>query len=224
MSARYAVIFDMDGVLIDSYDAHFRSWQMMAAREGLEMTRQQFEATFGRTSREVIAALWKDVAMDAARVQRLDDEKEAAFREILAQDFPAMPGAIDLLDALKGEGVALAIGSSAPPANVEQALDHLGSRDRWGAVVTGQDVRHGKPDPQVFLLAAERLGIRPERCAVVEDAPVGIEAARRAGMAVVGLASRGRTREMLVAADLVVESLMELDPPRFARLIEHPRP
>lgn len=216
---KLGVIFDMDGVLIDSYRAHFESWRIIAAEEGLQITEEQFAQTFGRTSREIIAALWGKHTPDEAKIRELDERKEAAFRELLRDHFPIMPGAPELLDALHEAGFALAIGSSGPPENVALTLKKLGRRDLFGAVITGKDVTRGKPDPQVFLLAAERLGVPPQRCAVVEDAPPGVEAAHRAGMVAVGLVSTGRTREMLAAADLVVDSLSELSPEVFRSLI-----
>jgi beta-phosphoglucomutase len=220
---REAVIFDMDGVLVDTYHAHFRSWLAMAEAEGLSFTEAQFAPTFGRTSREIIAAFWGDGRYDDAAIAALDAQKEAAFRDLVAADFPAMPGARELLRSLRAAGFALAVGSSGPPENVELALDRLGCGELFGAVVTGRDVVRGKPDPQVFLLAAERLGVAPSRCAVVEDAPPGIAAARAAGMCSIGLASTGRTRDELAAARLVVGALAELNPARVRALIAEQR-
>ena len=131
-----------------------------------------------------------------------------------------MPGGLELLAGLHAAGFRLALGSSAPPENVELVIERL-ELGRWlDAVVTGRDVTRGKPDPQVFLLAAERLGVPPARCVVIEDAPVGIAAARAAGMAAVALASTGRTRESLAAADLVIDRLDELSPERLRRLTD----
>ncbi len=219
MKTKLGVIFDMDGVLVDSYRAHLASWNVMLAEHGRAVSEAEFAATFGRTSREIIAALWPRERPSESQIAALDARKEEAFREILAQEFPVMPGAADLLHALESDGFALAIGSSGPPENVQLVLDRLGLERLFGAVVTGMDVTRGKPDPQVFLLAAQRLGIPPARCAVVEDAPLGIAAAKAAGMAGVGLASTGRTREMLAAADLVVDSLGKLSAGVFRQLL-----
>lgn len=213
------VIFDMDGVLVDTYHAHYRSWQLVAAEEGQQFTEADFAPTFGRTSREIIAMLWSNGQMDDAEIKRLDDRKEELFRRIITEDFPAMPGVGELLAALGNAGFKLAVGSSGPPENVHEVLDQLGAKDRFGAVITGRDVTRGKPDPQVFLLAAERLAVPPARCVVVEDAVPGVEAARAAGMASVGLASTGRRREDLLEADLVVDRLEELSPEVLRGLI-----
>jgi len=166
-----AAIFDVDGVLVDSYGPHYRSWCELAAESGLSITEEQFAETFGRTSRDIIRRFWGDDAVDDARVHELDDRKEALYREIVSADFPAMDGAAELIDALHDDGILLAVGSSGPPENVGLVLERLGRRDRIGAVVTGMDVTRGKPDPQVFLIAARKLGVPPGSCVVVEDAP-----------------------------------------------------
>jgi beta-phosphoglucomutase len=218
MSHEFAVIFDMDGVLVDSYHAHARSWQVMAAEWGRTMTPAQFDATFGQTSREIIAALWPEAEYDAEEIADMDARKEAAFREIFARDFRPMPGVDRLLLGLFEAGVPMAVGSSGPPENVDLVLGLLGKRPWFSGVITGMDVTRGKPDPQVFLLAAQRLGVPPGRCVVVEDAPLGILAAKAAGMASVGLASTGRSRWMLAGADLVIDTLEALSPRRLRDL------
>jgi beta-phosphoglucomutase len=220
MTHIYAAIFDMDGVLVDTYQAHFQSWLLMAKRAGLSFTEEEFAPTFGRTSREIIAHFWGQGRYDDAQIAALDAEKEAAFREIISENFPAMPGVHKLLTDLYIADWRLAVGSSGPPENVELILERLGKGDLFSAIVTGMDVTRGKPDPQVFLLAAKRLGVPPSRCAVIEDAQPGIAAAHAAVMAAVGLVSTGRTREELAAADLVVDSLAEISPKVLGGLID----
>jgi beta-phosphoglucomutase len=219
MNTRLAVIFDMDGVLIDSYEAHFRSWGAVAKEEGHPVTEEEFGRTFGRTSREIIATLWSETSRTDAQIAEIDARKEARYRELIAANIPAMPGARGLLQSLREAGFALAVGSSAPPENVDLTLDGLGWRSLFDAVVTGADVTHGKPDPEVFLTAVARLSVLPEHAVVIEDAPPGIEAAKAAGMAAVGLASTGRTRKDLVQADLIVDSLDALSPAVLRKLI-----
>jgi beta-phosphoglucomutase len=219
MSAQPAVLFDLDGVLVDSYRAHFDSWLQLCQERGWSMTPLQFETTFGRTSREIIRELWGQEVDSDAEVKELDDRKEWLFREILARRFPVMEGAVELIDQLSEAGFALAIGSSAPPENVQLALDRLQRRHAFNAIVTAADVTRGKPDPQVYVLAAERLGLAPSHCVVIEDAPIGLQAARAAGMKCVGLVSTGRRREELAAANLVVDHLRELSPAILRRVI-----
>ncbi len=213
------VIFDMDGVLVDSYWAHLKSWQIVAAQEGRSITEQEFAASFGRTSREIIAS-WPNVHYTETQIADLDHRKEAVFRQLLAAQFTPMPGVHQMLQRLAEAGFRLAVGSSGPPENVELVLERLGWRDRFAAVVHGMDVRRGKPEPEVFLLAAQRAGLRPADCVVVEDAPLGIEAAHRAGMKAIGLVSTGRTAQQLAAADLVVHHLEEITPQQVFRLLQ----
>jgi beta-phosphoglucomutase len=213
-----AVLFDLDGVLVDSYAAHMRSWRRLAAEEGLPFVEHEFARSFGRTSRESIAVYWPGRASETAR---LDERKEALFRDEIRERFPAMDGGVELVRALHAAGFSLALASSAPPENVALALERLGLADCFGAVVNGRDVQRGKPDPQVFLLAAERLGAPAANCMVVEDAPVGVAAAHAGGMKAVALLSTGRRHEDFdaVKPELVAAALRELSPATFDRFL-----
>ncbi|MCS7238461.1 MAG: HAD family phosphatase [Thermoguttaceae bacterium] len=215
----FGAIFDMDGVLVDSYFAHFQSWRELAAELGVDVTEADFARHFGRTSREIVEAYWGVGRFTDEEIRELDRRKEEYYRRIIAGQFPEMPGVRKLLRSLQEGGFRLAVGSSGPPENVALVLDRLEARDLFHAVVTGMDVTRGKPDPQVFLLAAERLGLEPKQCVVIEDAPVGIEAAHAAGMAAVGLVSTGRNRQSLSRADLVVDTLEELNAAVLRQLI-----
>ena len=212
MAKRPAVIFDIDGVLVDSYQAHFESWQRLAETHGFAMTEAQFVATFGCTSREIIAELWSNGRMTAEQIAALDDEKEAIYRDVVTERFPAMPGAVSLIDALSESGFALAVGSSGPRANVDLVVDRLERRESFGAMVSGQDVTRGKPDPQIFQVAAQRLGVQGKDCAVIEDAAPGIAAAKSAEMVSIALVSSGHTHEELRDADRIVDRLDQLSP------------
>jgi beta-phosphoglucomutase len=222
MPSSYAVIFDVDGVLTDSYDSHFLSWQRMFGEIGVAFTDEQFRSTFGRTNRDIFAELYPG-EMTEERSRQLGDRKESLYREIVSENFKPLPGAVELIDSLADAGFKLAVGSSGPPENIALTLQKLGRADRFDAAATGADVTRGKPDPQVFLLAAQRLGMPPERCAVIEDAPQGIEAANRAGMISIALTGT-TTRENLAHAMLTVDSLDELSPPRIALLIDNAAP
>jgi len=215
----YGVIFDLDGVLVDSYRAHFASWRALYGALGIDYSEEAFAADFGRTSRDILRRTLGD-PLSEERIRELDERKEALFRGILCEDFPAMDGAVELIDALSADGFLLAVGSSGPPENIGLALEKLGRADIFAAVVTGQDVTRGKPDPQVFQIAAERLGLPAESCAVVEDAVHGIDAARRAGMANIALTGTA-TRDQLAEADLIIDSLRELTTEVVRRLIEN---
>lgn len=214
MSEKFGVIFDMDGVLVNSYRAHLISWQRSAGQRGLAMTEDDFARTFGKTSKEIIAQLWPG-KYDAKEVVVFDDAKEAAYRDVLREDFPAMDGAAELIAALHDVGFKLAIGSSGPPENVKLVRETIPNGNRIDVIVTGKDVTHGKPHPEVFLVAAKKLGIDPSHCAVVEDAPVGLQAARAAGMVAIGLTGTAPREKLAPLADLVVDSLRQLSPTTF---------
>jgi beta-phosphoglucomutase len=214
---RLAVIFDMDGVLVDSYAAHFESWRLLAQQDDRAMTESEFASLFGRTSREIIRSLWGP-SLPEEQITRMDEQKESRYREILKQDFPAMDGALGLIDALFQAGFLLAVGSSGPPENLEFCLKGLGREDCFSATVNGLEVRQGKPDPEVFLLAARRLGVAASNCAVIEDAPAGIEAARAAGMTAIALTGTA-SADKLSNAHLIVNSLGRLTPRFIGDLI-----
>lgn len=208
------VIFDVDGVLVDSYRAHFQSWEELVAEFGLTYSEHDFAVGFGRTSREILAEFWGDRIPDLTpeRIRQLDEKKEHIYRRIIAADFPAMDGARELIAALHAAGIPIAIGSSGPSVNVELVVDRLGIASILGGRVTGSDVTRGKPDPQIFLMAAQRLGLPASKCVVVEDARAGIRAAHAAGMKCFALVSTGHTPEELSEADVVVRSLREITP------------
>ncbi len=212
-SACPCVIFDVDGVLVDSYAAHFQSWLALADECGCHrMTEDEFRATFGRTSRETIAAIWPGPSLSIAQIAELDDRKEELYRDMLRQDFRAIPGARDLIRALREAGFGVAAGSSGPPPNVYLTLDQLGVRELMDAVVTATDVVRGKPDPEVFLTCARKLQADPAQCAVVEDAVVGVEAANRAGMLSIAYVAPGRELSLFSHAGRIVASLCDLTP------------
>ncbi len=213
---RPCVVFDVDGVLVDSYTAHFQSWLALADERGCHrMTEDEFRATFGRTTRETITTLWPAENLSPQAVSELDDLKEELFRDMLRTNFEAMPGAASLIAELKGAGFGLAAGSSGPPENVYLVLDQLERRDFFDVVVTGVDVSRGKPDPEVFLTCARRLDVSPTRCAVIEDAVVGVQAANRAGAMCIALVVEGRDEHLFMDADHVVRDLSALTPTRI---------
>ena len=208
-----AVLWDLDGTIADSKDFHWRAWRDTMAAAGVEITHQQFLHSFGQRNDAILGA-WLPGA-SAERMTRLGDEKETRFRRLVAAGpLRPLPGAIEWIERLAGEGWLEAIASSAPRANVDAMVRVLGLERAMGALVSAEDVHRGKPDPEVFLVSAARLGAVPERCVVVEDAAAGIEAARRGGMKSIGVGG-----PELRAADVSVTSLADLPPNAFERLV-----
>ncbi len=210
------VIFDMDGVLVDSFEPHRRSWQLLGQEIGRTVTDELFAQTFGRRSREIIEILFGAGRGDA-EIRRLDGRKEELYRALIRDHVPLMPGVGAVLRGLSASGAKLAVGSSGPEQNVAIVVEALADACRFDAVVCGADVTRGKPDPQVFQIAAERLRLPPSACVVVEDAPVGLEAAHRAGMPTVGL--RDARNSAPLSADVVLDTLDALSPALVWKLV-----
>ena len=204
----FAVIFDWDGVVIDSSAQHERAWELLADETGKPLPGGHFKRGFGKKNEAIIPDLgW---ASKPAEVHGLALRKEELYRELLRRDGVApLPGVIDLLEALEAESVPCAVGSSTPRGNIEAIFEMTGLRRFFRAVVTGEDVVHGKPAPDVFLSGAERLGIEPRRCVVIEDALVGIAAAHAGGMKCVAVATTNPIG-LLGVAELAVTSLREV--------------
>lgn len=211
------VIFDLDGVLVDTGWAHKQSWYDLAEKEGFRMSDEFFYSTFGMQNYQIVTMLLgRDVAAD--KVNLLSQWKEQRYRELISDKLALPKGAKRLLDELKNRGFLLAVGSSAPTANLNLVLERLGLQDYFDACVTGEEVVEGKPAPETFLKAAQKLSLPPHRCVVVEDAVQGVEAGKAAGMPVVALTTT-RNRVALAAADIVADSLGELKAEDFERLL-----
>jgi len=216
--ARLGVIFDVDGVLLDSYQMHFECWLALAAENGIVITESDFRSLFGRRGQEIARQVWGPEVTEQ-QVVSIHRRKQALYRESLQRNLPAMDGAVQLIDGLVEAGLVLAVGSSAPSANVEMTLKGLGRKQAFSAIVTGSDVTQGKPDPRVFLLAAQRMGLEPSHCAVIEDAPAGIAAAVTGGMTAIALLGTAPA-DRFPQAHLVIDSLHQLSPKRITDLIQ----
>lgn len=211
------VIWDMDGVIIDSAELHFQSWRQALGKVGLDMNREQFKATFGRRSDDVVAhTAGRPLPPDD--INRIARDKETIYRQMLTGQARAFPGVLELMRNLKESGFRQAVASSAPPQNVELVIRELELEPFIEAVVDGSQVVKGKPEPEVFLKAAAKLDLEPSACLVIEDAVAGVEAARRAGMAVAAVSSTHPPAK-LAAADAVVDSMEELDAASVLALI-----
>lgn len=206
---KIGVLFDVDGVLVDSYRPHLESWKDAAQADGQLFTNEQFQPAFGRTSREIVEMLW-DAPRTPEQIKQIDEAKEEAYRNIVRRDFPAMDGAAKLVERLSKNGFLVGIGSSGPRPNVELAIEKLNIAPFLKTVFTGCDIKKGKPDPEVYLKGADAMQIPAENCVVVEDSRPGIAAAKAAGMKCIALLSYGHYIEEYEQADCVVYSLNEI--------------
>jgi len=216
MNLARAVLWDMDGTLVDSEELHWISWRETMANEGIAITREQFLASFGQRNDSTIPR-WLGAASTPERVERISYDKDELYRNLVRKNgISPLPGVADWVRRLHEQGWLQAIASSAPRANVDVVLEALAAADRFQSIVSAEDVRRGKPDPEVYLTAASRVGASPERCIVVEDALAGVEGARNAGMRSIGVSHNGKH----LPADIVVPSLDLLDSNAFEALLE----
>jgi len=205
----WGAIFDWDGVIIDSSRQHEKSWELLAHEENRRLPPDHFKRSFGMKNEKIIPELlgW---TRDPVEIRRQSLRKEELYRQIVRDGGIApLPGVVEFLGRLREAGVPAAVGSSTHRLNITTTLVMLGLDEMFQAIVTAEDVTHGKPDPEVFLLAAQRIGVTPARCVVFEDAKVGIQAAHAGGMKVIGVATT-HPASTLRSADRVVHRLDEL--------------
>jgi len=216
MAAVRAVLWDMDGTLIDSEEFHWISWRDTLAAEGIAITHEQFLSSFGQRNDSVISQ-WLGAAATPERAEEIGSAKDELYRYLVRKNgISPLPGVASWVHRLHEHGWLQAIASSAPRANVEVVLEALAAAHCFQGIVSAEDVRNGKPDPEVYLTAASRVGVPPRSCVVVEDAVAGIEGARSAGMWSIGVGHNGKH----LAADLVVQSLDQLESDAFERLLQ----
>jgi beta-phosphoglucomutase len=220
-SDSWAVLWDVDGTLVDTAELHFQAWVALARELGKPFTREDFAGTFGWRNPEIIPKLFGK-EYDDAQVADLGNRKEDLYRAEAAKGVALLPGVRALLDGIMQMGGRQAIGSSAPRRNIDLILDITQTTASFAAIVAMEDTRRGKPDPEVFLLGAQKLGVAPERCIVLEDAPVGIQAAKAGGMCAVGvtfIAHHPEEKLRAAGADLVVPSLDQINAKNLCDLL-----
>ncbi len=207
------VIFDMDGVLVNNMSVHFQAFAAMAERYHLTADEgADFTHLNGRGNDDIICALFPPEIVTAKGVEALAAEKEALYREIYAPSIAPTKGLTTLLSELKEAGIRCAVGSSGPKLNVEFVLEKCHIEPYFDVRISGDMVTHCKPDPEIFLTAAQKLGLSPSECLVFEDAIAGVTAARAAGMKVIALTST-HTREQLLphTPNIIAEDFTTID-------------
>ncbi len=214
-----AVLWDLDGVIADTGTYHCRAWQYTFGKRGVSFTEEFFMRHFGQRNDTIIRdTVGTDISQEELDI--IADEKEATYRRLVAENIKSLPGAIELIESLNKQGIKSAIASSAPPENIRVIIGGLGIEDYFQAIAYGQEVTEGKPSPQIFLLAAEKLETEPGNCVVIEDAIAGIAGARQAGMKCVAV-TNSHSRNSLKEADLVVDTLETVNISNLAGLF-HP--
>jgi beta-phosphoglucomutase family hydrolase len=203
-----AVIFDLDGVLVDTGDFHKQAWYDLADKHEIEMTDELFVSTFGMQNYQIIPSLF-DRALGKEEITEMSEWKEQRFREIAEGKISMLDGVEQLVTGLKQDSFKLAIGSSTTRSNIDFFLSNMSISSDIDDYVVGEDVTNGKPAPDTFLKAAEKLGVPAFRCVVFEDAVQGVQAGKSAGMKVIAVTT-SRAREYLVQADVVIDSLADI--------------
>ena len=200
-----AVIWDMDGVIADTGPYHYKAWQYAFRKRGVNFTEDDFRGYFGQRNDTIIRSNigW---SISPAEVDTIADEKEEKYRQVVAHNIKPLPGALELMRELGKHGVKMAVASSTPPENIKLIIAGLGLGSCFQAIVYGREVTEGKPSPQIFLLAARKLGVEPPNCIVIEDAVAGVAAAKRAGMKCVAVTNT-HPATSLGEADLIVDTL-----------------
>ncbi len=209
------VICDLDGTLIDSSKLHYDAWRELLAPEGVDLDWPGFITGFGRRNDDWLPdLLGPEIAMDDIR--RIGDAKEARYREMVHEGgLDVLPGVFDALRGLRADGWRHAVATSAPVENAGVILEVTGLSEFMDSFAGSEDVERGKPAPDVFLLAAERIGVAPERAVVVEDAAAGVQGAHRAGMVAIGVGPHHAD----LGADRSAESLVDLPVETFSDLV-----
>lgn len=204
---KYAIIWDMDGVLVNTGEYHYQAWKQTFDELDVPFSKEQFRATFGMNNAGILEIICgKKLPPDQER--RISKHKEELFREAVKGKAKLLPGVENALKIFSEWNLKQAIASSAPPKNIEVLVEELGIGNYFDATVSGFDIP-GKPDPGVFLKAAQQLNVEPEKCAVIEDAVAGVEGAKNAGMKCIAVTTTN-TANALSEADLIFDSLVEL--------------
>ena len=213
-----AVIWDMDGIIADTAQYHHKGWQIVFRKRGTNYTEEDFRRNTGKRSDTIVREVFGE-KIPQNEITEIIREKDETFRQLMGQKIKLFPGVLKLITALKEHGFKIAIASSAPMENIQLITRSLKIDNRFDAIISGWEVTKGKPHPQTFLLAAEKLGVAAEDCIVIEDAISGVAASKRAGMRCIAVTNT-TSREELREADLIIDTLEEITVADLNRLLE----
>ena len=205
-----AAIFDMDGTMINNMAFHKKAWKEYFKRKGIDLTDEDFKRKISGANNAKIFENMLGRVLTPEEVKEYGHEKETIYREIYAPEIKEVEGLHNILNQLKAKGLKLGIATTAIEPNRDFALDALGLHGQFDAIVGDEHVTHGKPDPEIYLLAAKRLDVQPKQCIVFEDTPPGIQSAKGAGMKVVALLT-SHVEEDLLGADYIVKDFSQVE-------------
>lgn len=212
------VIWDMDGVLANTAPFHYEAWKKILTPKGIDYSWEEFTSSFGMKNDRIIPQVLGE-GLPHEEINRIDIEKEALFREFAKGRLKPIENVVGLLNLLKGNGFKMAVASSGSPENVESVIEQCRLTHFFSILLNGKMVHNSKPHPEIFLLASEKLAVPPEKCIVVEDAPAGVEGAKRASMKCIAITST-HSRDSLKSADIIVDSFKDLNTDSFNKLID----
>lgn len=202
------VIFDMDGVVVDNHRYHFKAWMAFAKKHKFELNEEIYRDKFnGKTNADLFPMIFGNPS--AAEMKKYADEKEGMYKDLYRADMRAHTGLVDFLELLKRHQFKIALGTSAPTDNVDFVLDPLKLRQYFDVIVDGSQVKKGKPDPEIYLLCAAKLGLEPKQCVVFEDSLAGLESGQRAGCAIIGVATSHEAYELEVKTNMIIHDFTE---------------
>ena len=219
MNSSFAVIFDLDGVIVQTTEFHFKAWCEFFAERNISFTFEQFIKTFGSRNHDILKQ-YIDPNISIEDSVKLSDEKESLFRDYARGKIEPVDGAVDLIHCLGRAGIKMGLATSTPRKNLDLIFEELKIGEFFLATICADDVINGKPDPEIFLKCAYKLNMAPEACVVVEDSPQGIEAARRAKMASVAYTTTN-PRKKLLAADAIINGPTELNVEFLQELVKN---
>ncbi len=207
----FAIAFDLDGTLIDNNEYHILAWQEFYRRRGWELRIEDYVTNFnGRTMPDVVKHVFSDPYMCKEDIERYTDEKESLYRERYAPHIQPVEGLLQLLELLHQHNIPMVIATSGIQVNIDFMFMHIPIQHYFTKVIKGSDITYGKPHPEMYLLAAKELAVAPQYCIAFEDATVGIQSARGAGMKTVALTTTHKAEE-LKEADRIVKNFEGID-------------
>lgn len=201
-----AFLFDLDGVIIDSSEFHKQSWVVLMSSKGINFSEEDFKITFGKRNEEILKDYFPD--LPESEIKKMSYEKEELYRKLAKGNIKPIDGSIDTLHLIRENGFKIALVSSTPKENIDFIFKELKLDNFFDAVVSGTDIKQGKPNPECYLIAAAKLGVKPQRCYVVEDSEHGLEAGKRSGAKCIGITT---THKKLKNADIVVNNFYEMN-------------